>query len=260
VNETSGPDYSILAPLNGTVRRPKTSALYHATLLLVAIAMLVLPLIYLALVGILAWAVYYHAFHDFTPIMHFGGFTGGGYFIIAKFLAYVIPLFAGIVVLFFMFKPLLAGRPKRAQPLAVNPAENPLLYAFITKICDVVGAPAPKRIDMNCDLNASASFRHGFRSLAGHDLVLTIGLPLVANFSARELAGVIAHEFGHFTQGAGMRLSYFTVQSRVCRSADFQSAVSRVSNPPTARRSRPHTNGLPTGSRRYSRLRIGTDM
>ena len=127
---------------------------------------------------------------------------------IVKFLIYFIPLFAGVIVLFFMFKPLLAGRPKRAQPLAMDPADNPLLYAFIAKICDVVGAPAPRRIDMDCQLNASAGFRRGFRSMTGNDLVLTIGLPLVANFSMRAVAGVIAHEFGHFTQGAGMRLNY----------------------------------------------------
>jgi Zn-dependent protease with chaperone function len=206
-NGTTNPDYSILDEFNGTIARPRTGIFYHGCLLLVAGAMLVLPLIYLAMLGALAWAVYYHAVHNWTPIMHFGGFIGGRAMIL-KFLVYFVPLFAGVVVLFFMFKPLLAGRPKRAQPLALNPADNPLLYAFIAKICDVVGAPAPSRIDMDCELNASASFRRGFRSMTGNDLVLTIGLPLVANLSTRELAGVIAHEFGHFTQGAGMRLSY----------------------------------------------------
>jgi hypothetical protein len=176
-------------------------------MVLVTVAMLLLPLVYLAFVGALAWAVYHHAVHNWGPIMHLGGFAGGR-IMIFKFLIYFAPLLAGMVVLFFMFKPLLAGRAKRAQPLALNPSDNPLLYAFIAKICDAVGAPSPTRIDLDCELNASASFRRGFLSMLGHDLVLTIGLPLVANFSARELAGVIAHEFGHFTQGAGMRLSY----------------------------------------------------
>jgi Zn-dependent protease with chaperone function len=214
-NGTANPDYSILDEFNGTIARSKTGMLYHGCLFLVAGAMLVLPLIYLAMLGVLAWAVYFHAVHDWKPVMQFGGYTGGGRVMVFKFLVYFVPLFAGTVVLFFMFKPLLAGRPKRAQPLAMNPADNPLLYAFIAKICDVVGAPAPRRIDMDCQLNASAGFRRGFRSMAGNDLVLTIGLPLVANLSARELAGVIAHEFGHFTQGAGMRLSY------VIRSINF---------------------------------------
>ena len=66
----------------------------------------------------------------------------------------------------------------------------------------------PKRIDLDCQLNAAAGFRRGFASLFGNDLVLVIGVPLVASFNVREFAGVIAHEFGHFTQGFGMRLSY----------------------------------------------------
>ena len=44
--------------------------------------------------------------------------------------------------------------------------------------------------------------------VAGGDLVLTVGLPLVAGLSVQQFAGVIAHELGHFTQGTGMRLSY----------------------------------------------------
>jgi Zn-dependent protease with chaperone function len=38
--------------------------------------------------------------------------------------------------------------------------------------------------------------------------VLTIGLPLAAGLTLREMAGVLAHEFGHFAQGTGMRLTY----------------------------------------------------
>jgi Zn-dependent protease with chaperone function len=207
-NRTANPDYSILAAFDQPIVRPKTGFLYQVCLLLVAVTMLILPLVYIAFVGGLAWLTYHHAVYNWAPIMRFGGFAGGVRVQILKFLVYAVPLCAGIVVTFFMFKPLLAGRPKHAQPLALNPSDNPLLYAFIARICDVVGAPTPKRIDMDCELNASASFRRGFRSMTGNDLVLTIGLPLVANFSTREFAGVIAHEFGHFTQGAGMRLSY----------------------------------------------------
>jgi hypothetical protein len=41
----------------------------------------------------------------------------------------------------------------------------------------------------------------------GGELVLTIGLPLAAGLNLKQFAGVLAHEFGHFSQGAGMRLS-----------------------------------------------------
>ena len=60
---------------------------------------------------------------------------------------------------------------------------------------------------MDCAVNASAGFMHGPFSVFRRDLVLTIGLPLVAGLSAREFAGVLAHEFGHFAQGGGLRLT-----------------------------------------------------
>jgi hypothetical protein len=61
-------------------------------------------------------------------------------------------------------------------------------------------------------VNASASFRRGARSFLGADLVLTIGMPLAGALSVREFTGVLAHEFGHFTQSTAMRLGYI-VQS-----------------------------------------------
>lgn len=58
-------------------------------------------------------------------------------------------------------------------------------------------------------MNASARLEHGLRGILGRDrLVLTLGLPLVAGLTQRELAGVIAHEFGHFRQRFGMRVNF----------------------------------------------------
>jgi len=202
----SRPDYSILSAFQPVAARPRSSLRYQLSVVLVAITTLILPPIYFALVGVVAYGVYYHATHHWHAIMGFGG-AGSLFFLLLKFLCYFAPLFIGGVVVFFLFKPIFAGRPRRAQPLALNPADNPLLYAFIEKICDTVGAPSPKRIDLDCELNASAGFRGGLWSLAGNDMVLTIGLPLVANLSAAEFAGVVAHEFGHFTQNVGMRLN-----------------------------------------------------
>ncbi len=167
--------------------------------------MILLPLLYVAMIGAAAYGVYLYGTH-FTFLLK--SLAGGLYFFILKMLAYFTPLFAGAVLVFFMIKPLFARRPARAQPLALDPAINATLYAFIARICETVGAPMPRRIDLNCDLNAAASFRRGIWSLFTNDLVLTIGVPLVACLNLRELAGVMAHEFGHFTQGFGLRLSY----------------------------------------------------
>jgi Zn-dependent protease with chaperone function len=65
----------------------------------------------------------------------------------------------------------------------------------------------PTSIRIDCEPNASAGLRHGLWSLFSRDLTLTIGLPLVAGLNLRQFTGVMAHEFGHFSQGFGMRVT-----------------------------------------------------
>jgi len=194
----------LLALFSGPIVRPRTSLLYSLGLAVVAFTMVLLPILYVALIALAAWGVYLWAFG--------GTFLLSGSrsvrLMIFKAVLYIAPLFAGVVLVFFMVKPLFARRPKAAQPLALNPGAEPTLFAFIAKICETVGAPFPKRVDLDCHLNASASFRRGVWSLFGNDLVLTIGLPLVAGMTVTQFAGVLAHEFGHFAQGVGMRLTY----------------------------------------------------
>lgn len=169
--------------------------------------MFVLPMIYLALTALACWWVWFFATHYFAGIWEWPvgrSFYGLALLVVCS----CTPLLVGVAVAFAMIKPLFARGGRRMQPLVLQPEVEPRVYAFVQEICRVVGAPAPRRIELDCDLNASARFRRGLRSFFGHDLILTLGLPLIAGLSERELAGVIAHEFGHFRQGAGMRLSF----------------------------------------------------
>lgn len=194
----------LLAGFSGSIKRTDVSFFYQIGLLLVTFVMLILPVCYVGMILAAAFGVYVFAAY-FTSLLH--GLSGPRVWML-KTVLYSVSLFVGGVIIFFMIKPLFARRPGRAHPLAMNPAYEPTLYAFIAKICDLVGAPMPRRIDLDCQVNAAASFRRGAASLFTNDLVLTIGVPLVGALSLREFAGVVAHEFGHFTQGFGMRLSY----------------------------------------------------
>ena len=194
----------LLALFSGPVKKTRASFLYSIGLAIVAFMMVLLPIIYVALIGLAAVAVYFWA--RAGTFVFSGG--GGARIMIFKVILYIAPLFAGVVLVLFMVKPLFARRPKAAQPLALNPGAEPMLFAFIAKICETVGAPFPKRVDLDCHLNAAAGFRRGIWSLFSNDLVLTIGLPLVGGLTVTQFAGVLAHEFGHFTQGFGMRLTY----------------------------------------------------
>lgn len=183
------------------------SLAYRVGLFLVMVGMIVLPIIYLALTALACWWVWFFATHYFIriwqwPIGH------SRYVLLAEFVCSFTPLLVGGAIALAMVKPLFARRARHMQPLVLQPEVEPRVYALVQEICRRVDAPAPRRIELDCDLNASAGFRRGLLSFLGHDLILTLGLPLIAGLSERQLAGVIAHEFGHFRQGAGMRLSY----------------------------------------------------
>jgi hypothetical protein len=193
----------LLAAFREPLPRSSPSFAYRAGILITALTMIVLPLIYLAFIALIGFGVYYHAVHN-TAIVGMG--TGRAR--VFSVLLYAAPLVAGPIAVFFMFKPLLARPSRMERSRSLTRQSEPLLFGFVDRICDEVGAARPRRIDVDCNVNASAGFRRGVLSMLGNDLVLTIGLPLAAGLSLQEFGGVLAHELGHFSQGMGMRLSY----------------------------------------------------
>jgi Zn-dependent protease with chaperone function len=191
--------------LSEIVPRRRISVFYQIGLLLVALFMVFLPLAYLAFIGLVAYCTYWYAIHA-RVIMT--SFEAGGRVYILRAVAYIGPILAGGIAVFFMFKPILARKRKGTNPIELNPAQHPRLYQFIAHLCEVLRVAMPKRVYLSCDLNASAGFRRGWLSFFGNDLALTIGLPLVAGLNTRQLAAVIAHELGHCTQAFAMRVGY----------------------------------------------------
>jgi Zn-dependent protease with chaperone function len=194
------------AALEGTIPRRKVSLLYQFGLLLVAIFMVLLPIAYLCFIAGVIYGVYWYAFHGRALL--FSGPTGGLYGIIFRVILYIGPLLGGLIAVFFMFKPILARPRKGIEPIELNPAEHPRLYQFIAHVSDALQVSIPGRIYLDCELNAGAGLRRGLASFFGNDLMLVIGLPLVAGLNTRQLSALIAHELGHCTQGLAMRLGY----------------------------------------------------
>lgn len=194
----------LLAAFEGRIKRPRVSVFYQVGLLIVAILMVLLPLIYIGLIGVVIWGVYYHATHDYTMMT----LSHNPKLMVLLVMAYAAPMVAGAILIFFMFKPLFARAALEFDSIEVKRDQEPLLFDFVDKICKTVRAAKPRRINLDCQVNASAGFDRGMWSFFRGKLVLTIGLPLVVGLSTRELAGVLAHEFGHFSQGVAMRLSY----------------------------------------------------
>ncbi len=191
----------ILAGLATKIERDRPTLAYRLALVLVSVVMVLLPVLYLGIVALVGWGVFYYA-TNFSPVL------GNSRASVLTVLLYVIPLVIGGMMLIFLLKPLFARPVTIERRRSLTRDGEPLLFEFVDRLCQAVGATPPVRIDVDLDVNASARFRDGFRGMFNGDLVLTIGLPLVAGLSLRQFAGVLAHEFGHFAQGAGMRATY----------------------------------------------------
>ncbi len=181
---------------------------YALGLAVLALAIVILPLLYLAIIGAVGYGVYRHLVNN-APDLPGGGGRLRARLSMLRMLIYLAPALAGGAFMLLMLKPLIAPGARHGDSITLEPFEEGRLHGFVRGVCALVGAAPPRRIDIDSDVNASASFRAGFFSLLRRgDLVLTIGLPLVAAMSRRQFAGVLAHEFGHFAQGMGMRITY----------------------------------------------------
>ncbi|TWU37680.1 heat shock protein HtpX [Novipirellula aureliae] len=182
---------------------------YGHSLLGTAAMMLFLPSLFTIIVlvstvfmfiGIYTWSGRESTGQLPNPFLAFGA-IGLGLLVLACWVPIVSMFFATIATLF-------SGTHKAPETRTLTREAQPTMYEFVDQICKRMGTPPPSRIDLNCGFNASASFDHGMLSFEKNNLVLTLGVPLIATQSAEQLASVIAHEFGHFCQGAGMRVHF----------------------------------------------------
>lgn len=194
----------ILTGFEGDFPRVVPTIGYRCAALIVAAFMVLLPLVYVALVVLFGYALYWHATVNiaiFSQVRGSGAGKGAAF-------VYLAPLVIGGVLILFMVKPLFARPPKRQKEVEVAFTDEPILHSFVQRLCEAVNAPQPALIEVNCEVNAGAFYRNGWWGFLTNNLGLQIGLPLLALLDMRQLAGVLAHELGHFSQGGGMRLSY----------------------------------------------------
>ena len=191
----------LLAGFKGRVAPVVVPTAYRVGIVAVSIAMLLLPVLYLLLINLVASATVSYAVSS-TSLFHR---SGSFYFAL---ITYTTPVVAGSILTLFLLKPLLAFGSRNEAEIVLVPSQQPHFFKFVYRVCDAVGAPRPSIVKINNEVNASAGFYQGMRSFFSRKLVLTVGLPLVAGLDTRQLAGVLAHEFGHFSQGAGMRTTH----------------------------------------------------
>lgn len=166
------------------------SAAYMAKAILAVLAILLFALLYVALVIALGYLFYLSLIFDigatgiYPLLIKLGAIAGAG------------------MLLFFTIKFLFKLKnPEPANRIELTRRNHPQLWAFVEQVCRETGAPMPKAIYVDPDVNAYVAYTNIWLSLflpVGKEL--TIGLGLVNCLNMSQFKGVIAHEFGHFSQ------------------------------------------------------------
>lgn len=108
----------------------------------------------------------------------------------------------GFLVLFFLIKFLFkTHKVDRSHLVEITREEQTRLFQLIDEIVADVGTTFPKRVYLSADVNAAVFYDSSFWSMfLPIKKNLQIGMGLVNTVTEEEFRGVLAHEFGHFSQ------------------------------------------------------------
>lgn len=187
------------------------SSSYKMKALLAVAGIILFITCYFAMLAAFAWLLYYSITYEietvnrYTIILKLASIAGSG-----------MMLFFGVK---FMFK---KGQKFDGNDIEITPQTEPELYEFIQQLIKETGAPKPKKIGINNDVNAFVYYNSTFLSLffpAKKNLMIGMGLMNALNLS--EFKAVLAHEFGHFSQSSMRVGSYIYMSNRVIHDMVF---------------------------------------
>lgn len=116
---------------------------------------------------------------------------------------------------------LLKGLFNRSDPpnkmrFEITEEDQPILFAFLTRLTDEIGAPMPHRVFVTFEVNAAMQQEISLANLfrpTKKNLIIGLGLVNVLNLS--EFKAVMGHEFGHFSQRTSKMHAYASLAMNV---------------------------------------------
>lgn len=185
-------DSKILSPYPANIPSGLTAVNknYYFKATLAVIAILLFFVLFLSLVALTSYlaflAITYpmDTINKFTILVKLGAIAGSGMLV--------------VFTLKFLFK-IRNHHPENR--IEIDPVDEPELWNYVLDICKHTGAPKPKYIYLDPDVNAYVRYTNSWLSLIMPvKKELTIGLPLTKCLELSEFKAVLSHEFGHFAQ------------------------------------------------------------
>lgn len=160
-----------------------------------------------AIFSILLFVIVYFILLLASLALFVGSIYGAKFIISAKPSFFTLMLGIGLVavgffIVFFMIKFLFKkNKTDYSAFTEININEEPELKKMVKELVAEVGTDFPKRIYLSHEVNASVFYNSSFWSMfLPVKKNLHIGLGLVNSTTISEFKGILAHEFGHFSQ------------------------------------------------------------
>lgn len=129
-------------------------------------------------------------------------------------------LMFGLYLIKFLFSRTQNINPERIE---ISSTEYPELYATIREVADATYCNMPKRIYLSPDVNACVFYNTSFWNLIFPTRKnLEIGVGLINSVTVDEFKGILAHEFGHFSQKSMKVGSFVYVANTVLYNLAYQ--------------------------------------
>ncbi|MBB5039131.1 M48 family metalloprotease [Prosthecobacter dejongeii] len=175
---------------------------FHFLLLLATSSLtLMLPLAYLLLVIISGFFVGWLGFEWVTSLALADSWSWQD----ALPVAYIA---AGVVTWIFTLRPLMP-RPRSVHvALQITPSSQPRIFELVDEICWHLKLDPPQEIWLDTSIGIRSSVKDGVLGVAGGELILHIGLPIVSVVSAREFAALLVRELALNAGGLGTTFSH----------------------------------------------------
>ena len=126
----------------------------------------------------------------------------------------------GIFIFIFLVKFIFSSfKNDTSSLIEINRTHEPILFQLIDEVVENVGTAKPKKVFLSPEVNAFVSYNSTFWSMfLPVKKNLTIGLALINTTSVTELKGILAHEFGHFSQRSMKIGSYVNQANKIIHS------------------------------------------
>lgn len=140
----------------------------------------------------------------------------------------------GIFILIFLLKFMFSHKEyDHTGTYEISRTAEPALFKLIDEVVEEVQTQHPKKVFLSSDVNAYVNYDSAFWSMFFPvKKNLTVGMGLINTTTVSELKGILAHEFGHFSQRS-MKVGSFVGQAHriiydlLFNDSSFQNMLSR---------------------------------